>query len=174
MANSEWRVASSEWRIKKPKPTTHNPQPNFTLYALRFTLLTLNPQRTTQFYALRVTLYAFNPQLTTRNPQSISGLTPLLPANFTHYASRFTSHTSHFTPHAPQGYNLGIKVVIYKWVREKIKPKGGVNDEVASVVGHLCRRRPAGEHLINQGVGSYALCADSGKISLLRQYSSSH
>jgi hypothetical protein len=84
---------------------------------------------------------------------------PLLPANFTHYASRFTSHASHFTPHAPQGYNLGIKVVIYKWVREKIKPKGGVNDEVASVVGHLCRRRPAVEHLINQGVGSYdTLC----------------
>jgi len=37
---------------------------------------------------------------------------------------------------------------------QKIKPKGGVNDEVASVVGHLCRRRPAVEHLINQGVGS--------------------
>jgi cytidine deaminase len=44
---------------------------------------------------------------------------------------------------------------------QKIRPKGGVNDEVASVVGHLCRRRPAVEHLINQGVGSYdTLCAD--------------
>jgi hypothetical protein len=106
----------------------------------------LNPQRTTRNPFLRFTLYASR---STRNPQLISGLTPLLPANFTHYASRFTSHASHFTPHAPQGYNLGIKVVIYKWVREKIKPKGGVNDEVASVVGHLCRRRPAVKHLIN-------------------------
>jgi hypothetical protein len=25
--------------MKKPKPTTHNPQPIFTLYALRFTLI---------------------------------------------------------------------------------------------------------------------------------------
>jgi hypothetical protein len=25
--------------MKKPKPTTHNPQPNFTPYALRFTLI---------------------------------------------------------------------------------------------------------------------------------------
>jgi hypothetical protein len=120
-------MVSGEWRTK-------NPQPNFTLYALRFTLLTLNSQR-----AIR---------------NLFSGLTPLLPANFTLYASRFTSHASRFTPHAPQGYNLGIKVVINKWVRKKIRPKGGVNDEVASVVGHLCHRRPAVEHLINQGVGS--------------------
>jgi hypothetical protein len=72
----------------------------------------------------------------------------------THEGRLFEHTPSRFTPHAPQGYNLGIKVVIYKWVREKIKPKGGVKDEVASVVGHLCRRRPAVEHLINQGVGS--------------------
>ena len=78
-----------------------------------------------------------NPQLATHNTQPILRI----------------------TIYAPQGYNLGIKVVIYKWVREKIKPKGGVNDEVASVVGHLRRRRPAVEHLINQGVGSYdTLC----------------
>jgi hypothetical protein len=42
---------------------------------------------------------------------------------------------------------------------QKFELKGGVNDEVASVVGHLRRRRPAVEHLINQGVGSYdTLC----------------
>jgi|FaiFalFF_MnMetaG_3_1042247.scaffolds.fasta_scaffold10203_2 hypothetical protein len=137
--------------------TQHSaPDLRITLHALRITvyaqLKTLNPQRTTHNPFLRFTHYALR-------FQPISALMPLLPANFTHYASRFTSHASHFTPHAPQGYNLGIKVVIYKWVREKIKPKGGVNDEVASVVGHLCRRRPAVKHLINQGVGSYdTLC----------------
>jgi hypothetical protein len=84
-------MVSGEWRTK-------NPQPNFTLYALRFTLLTLNLQRATR--------------------NLFSGLTPLLPTNFTLYASRFT-------PHAPQGYNLGIKVVINKWVRKKSNPKEG-------------------------------------------------
>jgi len=36
-----------------------------------------------------LTHYAFNAQFATRNPQLISGLTPLLPANFTHYTLRF-------------------------------------------------------------------------------------
>jgi len=39
--------------MKKSKPTTHNPQPNFTLYALRFTHhaqpATRNAQPSTQF-----------------------------------------------------------------------------------------------------------------------------
>jgi len=52
---------------EKHQPATHNPQPNFTLYALRFTP---------------------NSQLATLNP--ISGLTPLLPAIFTLYALRIT------------------------------------------------------------------------------------
>jgi hypothetical protein len=30
-----------------------------------------------------------------------------------------------FTLYAPQGYNLGIKVVINKWVRKKSNPKEG-------------------------------------------------
>ena len=75
--------------------TQHSaPDLRFTLHALRITLYaqlkTFNPQHTTQSHALRITLYAFNPQLTTRNPQPISGLTPLLPTNFTLYASRIT------------------------------------------------------------------------------------
>jgi len=90
--------------MKKPKPTTHNPQPNFTLYALRFTLSTLNSQ------------------LATRNP--ISGLTPLLPAIFTLYALRFTlifskitnfavkSVKSRIINHAPDGYQMTLEVVI--------------------------------------------------------------
>jgi hypothetical protein len=65
--------------MKKPKPATHNPQPNFTLYALRFTL---------------------NPQLATRNPQLISGLMPLLPVIFTLCALRFTLPTN-FGDNAP-------------------------------------------------------------------------
>jgi hypothetical protein len=47
---------------EKHQPATHNPILRFTLYA----------------------------QLTTRNPQPISGLTPLLLANFTLYALRIT------------------------------------------------------------------------------------
>jgi hypothetical protein len=120
--------------------TQHSaPDLRFTLHALRITLYaqlkTLNPQRTTQFYALRITLYAFNPQLTTRNPQPISGLTPLLPINFTLYASRITLYASRFTHHesrpfskianftvksvksriinhAPDGYQMSPEVVI--------------------------------------------------------------
>jgi len=107
--------------------TQHSaPDLRITLHALRITvyaqLKTLNPQRTTRNPFLRFTLYASR---STRNPQLISGLTPLLPANFTLYASRFTSHASRFTPHTPQGYNLGIKVVINKWVRKKSNPKEG-------------------------------------------------
>jgi hypothetical protein len=90
------------------KPTTRNAQPNFTPYALRFTLSTLNSQRAT-----------LNP---------ISGLTPLLPAIFTHYESRFTHHESRPFPkianfavksvksriinHAPDGYQMTTEVVI--------------------------------------------------------------
>jgi hypothetical protein len=94
-------MVSGEWRTK-------NPQPNFTLYALRFTLSTLNSQRLT-----------LNP---------ISGLTPLLPINFTLYASRFTHHESRpfskianfavksvksrIINHAPDGYQMTTEVVI--------------------------------------------------------------
>jgi hypothetical protein len=94
--------------MKKPKPT--------------------NSQPSTHFHALRITLYAFNPQLTTRNPQPISGLTPLLPTNFTLYASRFTHHESRpfpkianfavksvksrITNHAPDGYQMSPEGVI--------------------------------------------------------------
>jgi hypothetical protein len=86
------------------KPSTHNAQPNFTPYALRFTLLTLNSQ------------------LATRNP--ISGLTPLLPVIFTLYALRFKlifskitnfavkSVKSRTTNHAPDGYQMTTEVVI--------------------------------------------------------------
>jgi hypothetical protein len=86
-------------------------------------------------YALRITLHAFNSQLATRNPQPISGLTPLLPINFTHYASRITLYASRFTHHesrpfskianfavksvksritnhAPDGYQMNPEVVI--------------------------------------------------------------
>jgi hypothetical protein len=49
---------------------------------------------------LRFTHYAFNPQLATRNPQPISGLTPLLPVIFTLYALRFTLPTN-FGANAP-------------------------------------------------------------------------
>jgi hypothetical protein len=121
---------------EKHQPATHNP-------ILRFTHYAFNPQPdfganappTCQFHALRITLYAFNPQLTTRNPQPISGLTPLLPINFTHYASRITLYASRFTHHesrpfskianfavksvksritnhAPDGYQMTTEVVI--------------------------------------------------------------
>jgi VIT1/CCC1 family predicted Fe2+/Mn2+ transporter len=81
------------------KPSTHNAQPNFTPYALRFTLSTLNSQL-------------------------ISGLTPLLPAIFTLYALRFKlifskianfaikSVKSRITNHAPDGYQMTTEVVI--------------------------------------------------------------
>jgi len=63
---------------------------------LRFTL-----------HALRITLYA---QLKTLNPQRAT-LNPF-------YALRITLY-------APQGYNLGIKAVINKWVRKNSNSKEG-------------------------------------------------
>jgi hypothetical protein len=57
-AIGEWRVANGE-----RKTSTRNAQPNFTLYALRFTLPTnfgANAPPTCHFYALRITLYAFS------------------------------------------------------------------------------------------------------------------
>jgi hypothetical protein len=61
LANGEQRMANSKWRMvnENPQPATHNPILRFTHYASR----------------------------STHNP--ISGLKPLLPANFTLYASRF-------------------------------------------------------------------------------------
>jgi hypothetical protein len=79
--------------------------------------------------------FTLNPQPATRNPQPISGLTPLLPINFTHYASRITLYASRFTHHesrpfskianfavksvksrttnhAPDGYQMTTEVVI--------------------------------------------------------------
>jgi hypothetical protein len=72
---SDWRMASSEWRVAngERKTSTRNAQPNFTLYALRFTP---------------------NSQRATRN--LFSGLTPLLPANFT--LLRFTHYAFSSSP----------------------------------------------------------------------------
>jgi hypothetical protein len=61
MANSEWRMVN-----ENPQLATLNPQPDFGA----------NAPPTCHFYALRITLYALR-------FQPISGLTPLLPANFT-------------------------------------------------------------------------------------------
>jgi hypothetical protein len=79
--------------MKKPKPTTHNPQPNFTLHAQPSTHFGANAPPTCHFYALRITLYALRP---------FSKI-----ANFA-----VKSVKSRITNHAPDGYQMTPEVVI--------------------------------------------------------------
>jgi hypothetical protein len=68
LANGEQRVANSKWRMVNEKPSTRNaqPQPIFTLYALRHCTLNSQPDfganapPTCQFHASRFTLPTHN------------------------------------------------------------------------------------------------------------------
>jgi hypothetical protein len=98
MASSEWRVANGE-----RKTSTRKTQPNFTLYALRFT-------PNSQLASQRSTL----------NP--ISGLTPLLPANFT--LLRFTHHAFSSSP-VPRPSSRSVMCVIFVTVNSKMAKMAG-------------------------------------------------
>jgi hypothetical protein len=87
------------------KPSTHNAQPNFTPYALRFTLSTLNSQPATHFGANAPPtchFYALRIRFTHHELRPFSKI-----ANFA-----VKSVKSRITNHAPDGYQMTTEVVI--------------------------------------------------------------